>query len=230
MRSRSALHMTEAGTRIGALLWALCTVMVFAVADAHAAVLSVAVLDDRNQPVPDAVVTVTPIGANPAQAPTGPTAVMDQVDLAFAPAVLVVRTGTPVIFPNSDTVAHQVYSFSPAKRFELGLYRGHPYQPVVFDHPGVVILGCNIHDNMLGYVFVTDAQYFGKSDRQGIWRGDALPEAEYEVTVWSPRLPGKKQALRTRVNLLDAPLSVELRLNEPLRAAISQARDPRDRY
>ena len=222
--------MTEAGTRIGALLWALGTVMAFAVADSHAAVLSVSVLDDRDRPVPDAVVTVTPIGASPTQATTGPAAVMDQVDMAFVPAVLVVRTGTAVIFPNSDTVAHQVYSFSPAKRFELGLYRGHPYQPVVFDRPGVVILGCNIHDNMLGYVFVTDAQYFGKSDRQGMWRGDGLPESQYEVAVWSPRLPGKMQVQRTRVNLLDAPLAVALRLNEPLRAAVTQARDPRDRY
>jgi len=222
--------MTEAGTRIGALLGALVTVMAFAGTNAHGAVLNVSVLDDRNRPVPDAVVTVTPVSAPSAQAAVKPAAVMDQVAMAFVPAVLVVRTGTPVIFPNSDTVAHQVYSFSPTKRFELGLYRGHPHQPIVFDRPGIVILGCNIHDNMLGYVFVTDAQYFGKSDGQGMWHGDALPEAEYEVAVWSPRLPGKMTPLRTRVNLQDAPLALELRLTEPLRAAVTQARDPRDRY
>jgi len=210
--------MTEAGTRIGALLWALCTVMVFAVADAHAAVLSVAVLDDRNQPVPDAVVTVTPIGANPAQAPTGPTAVMDQVDLAFAPAVLVVRTGTPVIFPNSDTVAHQVYSFSPAKRFELGLYRGHPYQPVVFDHPGVVILGCNIHDNMLGYIIVTAAPFFGRTDTRGEWQGHDLPTGKFRVRVWHPLL-NEPQDLERSVDLPVDQGSVEFRLAKPLRPA-----------
>jgi len=150
--------------------------------------------------------------------------------MAFVPGVLVVRTGTAVIFPNSDSVAHQVYSFSPVKRFELGLYRGHPHQPVVFDRPGVVVLGCNIHDNMLGYIFVTEAEYFGKSDRRGTWLQDALPAAEYEVAVWSARLPGRMDAMRTRVNLEDAPLDIELHLPDPLRAAVTQERIPRGRY
>jgi plastocyanin len=222
--------MTETGTRTCGFVKALATVMGFAVANAHGAALSISVLDGRNQPVPDAVVTVTPIGVPPPQATAPSSAVMDQVNMAFVPGVLVVHTGTAVIFPNSDSVAHQVYSFSPTKRFELGLYRGQPHQPVVFDRPGVVILGCNIHDNMLGYIFVTEAQYFGKSDGQGTWRGDALPAAEYEVAVWSARLSGKMDAMRTRVNLAETSLAIELHLPDPLRAAVTQERVARGRY
>ena len=70
-------------------------------------------------------------------------------------------------FPNNDTVSHQVYSFSAAKRFQLPLYKGEVHPPVTFDRPGLVVLGCNIHDVMVGYIYVTDAPYFGKTDREG---------------------------------------------------------------
>jgi plastocyanin len=222
--------MIGVSTRIAAALKALIAVMAFAAASAHGAVLTISVLDSRSQPVPDAVITVTSLGAPPAQSTAPPPAVMDQVAKAFVPAVLVVHTGTAVIFPNSDSVAHQVYSFSPTKRFELGLYRGHPYDPVVFDRPGLVVLGCNIHDNMVGYIFVTDAPYFGKSDDKGTWRSDALPAAEYEVAVWSARLTGKMDATRTRVKLDGESHAVQVRLPEALRAAVTQERNARGRY
>jgi plastocyanin len=222
--------MVEARTHLRTTLIAFGTVMAFAVASAHGAAISVSVLDSRNRPVNDAVVTVTSTDAVAARAPTPASAVMDQVDKAFVPGVLVVRTGTSVIFPNSDTVAHQVYSFSATKRFELGLYRGHPYEPVVFDRPGVVVLGCNIHDNMVGYIFVTDAPYFGKSDQRGTWRSTELPAADYEVSVWSARLSGKMDPIRQRVTVGDAPLAVELHLPDPLRSAVTQERNARGRY
>src|SRR5262245_19236882 len=78
-------------------------------------------------------------------------AVMDQMDRQFVPHVLVVPVGSQVVFPNSDSVAHQVYSFSPANKFQLPLYRGKPYPPVAFNREGVVTLGCNIHDQMRAY-------------------------------------------------------------------------------
>jgi plastocyanin len=94
-----------------------------------------------------AVVTVE--AESPAMPATPPAkATMDQVDLAFVPDVLVVPVHSTVQFPNSDAVSHQVYSFSSARRFQLPLYRGKPYPPVTFDQPGIVTLGCNIHDNM----------------------------------------------------------------------------------
>ena len=82
-------------------------------------------------------------------------AIMDQVNLAFVPDVLVIPVHSTVQFPNSDAISHQVYSFSSARQFQLPLYRGKPYPPVTFDQPGVVTLGCNIHDNMLAYIVVT---------------------------------------------------------------------------
>lgn len=177
--------------------------MVFAFADCHSAELTVEITDVRGRPIPEAVVVAT--SRDPAGEPAAPTpAVMDQVARAFVPGVLVVRTGTPVIFPNSDTVAHQVYSFSAAKRFQLGLYRGHPHPPVVFDQSGLVVLGCNIHDNMVGYIYVTDARYFGKSDQRGVWRMDALPPGRYDVSIWSPRLPREAANMKQHVRLSDA--------------------------
>ena len=86
---------------------------------------------------------------------------MDQRNRAFVPHVLIVPVGSSVTFPNGDSVSHQVYSFSPARKFQLPLYRGSPNPPVVFDRAGVVTLGCNIHDPMRGYIFVSTASTSG---------------------------------------------------------------------
>lgn len=144
---------------------------------------------------------------------------MDQVDLAFAPAVLVVPVGSRIAFPNSDAVSHQVYSFSPAKRFQLPLYRGKPYPPVTFDLPGLVTVGCNIHDNMLGYVFVTDAPYYGQTSAAGAWSSAALPPGNYAVSIWHPRLrnPGKPVVQNVNVAASDTRSELLLRVSEPLR-------------
>ncbi len=83
------------------------------------------------------------------------------------PRVTVVRTGTAVTFPNSDHIRHQVYSFSHAKIFTLKLYAGSPQHAVVFDQPGLVVLGCNIHDRMVAFVGVVDSPYFAKTDGFG---------------------------------------------------------------
>ena len=82
--------------------------------------------------------------------------IVDQINLEFVPHVKPVVVGSPVYFPNKDDVRHHVYSFSPAKRFELPLYSGTPAAPVVFDRPGIVAIGCNIHDWMLGYIYVAE--------------------------------------------------------------------------
>ena len=85
--------------------------------------------------------------------------IVDQINLEFVPHVKPVVVGSPVYFPNKDDVRHHVYSFSPAKRFELPLYSGTPAAPVVFDRPGIVAIGCNIHDWMLGYIYVAETPY-----------------------------------------------------------------------
>ena len=101
---------------------------------------------------------------------------MDQVNLAFVPDVLVIPVHSTVQFPNSDAISHQVYSFSSARSFQLPLYRGKPYPPVTFDQPGIVTLGCNIHDNMSSYIVVTAAPFFGRTDATANGSRPNVPE------------------------------------------------------
>jgi hypothetical protein len=112
---------------------------------------------------------------------------MDQINRAFAPDLLVIPVGSTVAFPNSDSVSHQIYSFSPAKRFQLPLYRGKRYPPVAFDQPGVVTMGCNIHDEMLAYIVITDAAFFGRTGAAGSWSAD-VPGGSYRIFIWHPRI------------------------------------------
>ena len=95
-----------------------------------------------------------------------PREVVDQIDKEFVPYVKPVRTGSFVQFPNKDHIRHHVYSFSAPSKFELPLYMGTPAQPVLFDKPGVVKLGCNIHDWMIGYVYVTDSPLLREDRRR----------------------------------------------------------------
>jgi hypothetical protein len=99
----------------------------------------------------------------------------------------VIRTGTDVSFPNSDQVLHHVYSFSPAKVFELPLYKGVLPSPIRFDREGIVVLGCNIHDRMIAHIWVVDAPIRLLTDAAGRARVDALPEGRYRVLAWHPR-------------------------------------------
>jgi hypothetical protein len=143
---------------------------------------------------------------------------MDQQNLAFVPQVLVVAVGSDVQFPNNDMVSHQVYSFSPAKRFQLPLYKGAVHPPVNFDKPGLVVLGCNIHDQMVGYIYVTDAPYFAKTDAQGAARWSGIPADSYEVTLWSPFIADPAESLVRRVAVTQAePGSVVVHLTRDLR-------------
>ncbi len=115
-------------------------------------------------------------------------AILDQINLTFVPDLIVIPVGSTVEFPNSDSVSHQIYSFSPTKRFQLPLYHGKPYPPVHFDQAGIVTLGCNIHDRMVGYIYVTDATYFGRTDAHGVWTVANVPRGTYHVSLWHPLL------------------------------------------
>ncbi|MBF0503198.1 MAG: methylamine utilization protein [Candidatus Riflebacteria bacterium] len=104
------------------------------------------------------------------------------------PRVTAIQTGTQIEFPNHDTVQHHVYSFSKPKRFDLPLYKTETPQPVLFDKPGVVVLGCNIHDWMKAYVYVTDTPYFSKCGADGILKISNLPPGTYNIEFWHPQL------------------------------------------
>jgi plastocyanin len=155
--------------------------------EAAAGSLTVHVADQTNAAIVDAVVYAIPTTSLPKKAPAP--AEISQVDRAFTPIVTVVQTGASVSFPNRDSVRHQVYSFSPAKTFELKLYAGVPAAPIVFDKPGLVAIGCNIHDGMVAYVMVVDTPYFSKTIAGGDARIVDLPPGEYKVSVWHPKMP-----------------------------------------
>jgi plastocyanin len=153
----------------------------------HATHVDATVVDGKGQPLADAIVYFMP------SRPLLPAVkqkhvIIDQVDKEFVPRVTVVQTGTPVDFPNHDNIRHQVYSFSPAKTFELKLYSGRPSAPVVFDRSGVAVLGCNIHDHMIAWVLSVDTPFFVRSDTEGRARLDDLPAGKYEMLVWHPGL------------------------------------------
>ena len=203
-----------------------------AVGDAFAA-LQVEVRSG-GQPVESAVVTLTPVGRATVVTPMA--AVMDQVGSEFKPRLLVVTKGSRVRFPNSDTIRHQVYSFSAAKRFELPLYTGTPPEPVVFDRAGVVTLGCNIHDWMKGYIVVVDTPYHATTGADGRVTMEA-PEGPYLLTAWHERLPAIDAAPKSTVTLpMAGPAVLELPLAAPppprgsdrLRALQDKFRSPRD--
>lgn len=161
-----------------------------------AAGVDVMVSDPAGNPVADAVVYALPAsGASDAKA--GRTVAIEQVDREFVPYVSVVQTGTTVTFPNRDPILHHVYSFSPPKIFEIKLYSGKSPSQIHFDTPGVVTLGCNIHDWMIGYVLVVPTPYFGKADAGGAVRLRELPAGNYELRAWHPqqRGPATPQAL-----------------------------------
>ena len=174
-----------------------------------AASLQAELLDARGRPLADAVLSLRgPLGVADAATP----AVMDQKSMQFVPDVLAVRRGTPVAFPNSDNIRHHVYSFSPAKRFELRLYQGTPSEPVLFDTPGVVVLGCNIHDWMVGHVYVTEDPWFAVSDARGQVRLDDLPLGRYALSLWHPQLAdqGAQQAAELELSGSGKQISLSL--------------------
>lgn len=180
--------------------------LVFAAAAAgtsRAGELLVRVLDANDKPVAGAVVTARSL-VPAARAILAEDAVMDQIDRRFTPNIVVVPVGSRVAFPNSDDVSHQVYSFSPARKFQLPLYRGEKHRPVQFDVAGLVTVGCNIHDGMLGYILVTDAQYFGRAAADGSWVTKKILPGRYQVKVWHPDLPLQGADLQTMVEIADS--------------------------
>ena len=155
---------------------------------AQAATLNVNLSDAGGKPLLDAVALLEPAVG---KAPVKPMADVEisQAKRQFQPRVTVITTGTRVLFPNFDTVRHHVYSFSPIKTFELKLYAGVPGTPVLFDKPGLAVLGCNIHDSMSAWVVVADTPWSARSAAGGSARIEAIPPGNYKLRLWHPGLP-----------------------------------------
>src|SRR6476646_3962880 len=171
----------------------LLALAVAGVASPLAAVpLNVRVTDVSGRPVRDAVVTLYPAGSAARPARPGGRFVVSQQNLQFRPFLTIVPVGADVSFPNLDPTKHHVYSFSPAKKFELKLFARDQSRTVHFDRPGVVALGCNIHDKMSAFVIVTDSAWTARTNAQGMVTFGDAPNAPARVTVWHPylRAPG----------------------------------------
>lgn len=170
--------------------------------------LTVTVINSgSNEPVPDAVVYLE---QGDPLAPV--TAEISQKDRAFHPRVSILPVGSRVEFPNRDNTQHHVYSFSPAKTFNIELYAGKPEAPILFDRPGVVELGCNIHDQMQAFIIVTDTRAIGQTDAEGqvtlAIRADTGP---LTLNIWHPRLPDNTRPVtRDLDNLLAPTLAIDL--------------------
>ena len=164
---------------------------------AAAATLQVQTQDDAGKPLADAIVFLESPQAKAAVKPVQGTEIA-QVSRQFTPQVTVVPVGTSVQFPNKDTVRHHVYSFSPVK-FELKLYTGTAANPVVFDKPGIAVLGCNIHDNMAAWVVIVETPFYGRSGPDGKLALDNVPPGNYRLRIWHQNLavgaPATDQAL-----------------------------------
>ncbi len=151
--------------------------------DANAATISGRVAGPDGKGIPQAVVFVQAPASKPSSAELH-LAEMNQINKTFVPAVLPIQAGTRVHFPNRDQIQHHVYSFSRTKSFELPLYRGEDANPVLFDKPGVVKLGCNIHDWMSAIILVLPTPHFAMTDDDGRYLLRGVPSGEYTLTAW----------------------------------------------
>lgn len=179
-------------------------------APAVAAPVSIQVVAIDGKPLAGAVVKLTMPGTPPPAA-RGPYRVA-QRNIAFEPNVLVVPVGAQVSFPNLDRVRHHVYSFSQPKKFDLKLYGKDESRSVLFDKPGAVALGCNIHDAMSGVIYVTDTPYTAVTDADGRVTF-AVPNAgRATVAVWHPTIRAAGNSLSQPATVAAGGLSTSLRL------------------
>lgn len=171
-----------------ALVFGALLIAAVALAPARAADVTCRILDPKGAGVADAVVSLIPLDA-----PAAPTVPAGQPEIVqkgreFIPFVTVVRAGTSIHFPNRDTVEHYVYSRSPAKTFQFPLYAPGKNEVITFDHPGVIALGCNIHDWMLAYVVVVDTPWYVHVPAKGEAVIPGVPPGRYRAEVWHWRL------------------------------------------
>jgi plastocyanin len=155
---------------------------------ATAAEVSFKLTDHTGAPVADAVASLVPLDAPVKISPPASSLEISQSGQEFSAYVTPVLVGTTVIFPNRDSVAHQVYSLSPAKKFTFPLYKPGAEPTVVFDQPGVIALGCNIHDWMSAYVVVLATPWFARTNADGAALIAAVPPGRYRAEIWHPRL------------------------------------------
>lgn len=179
--------------------------------------LAIRIADPAGKRVEDAVVMLEVPQARAAQPGRY---LITQKDLAFIPLVLVIPVGSTIDFGNLDQVRHHVYSFSPARKFELKLFGHGEKHPVRFDKPGLVAIGCNIHDSMQAFIQVVETPFAAKTAKDGTVVLRDVPPGSFKLRIYHPRLraPANELALsvdtRTTASL---PITVRLRPPAPKR-------------
>jgi len=158
----------------------------FMLSGANAAEISFQLLDKKGRGVSEAFVEL--VAKNGRHRASPAKGVIDQVDKEFVPLVSMVPKGSTVSFPNSDNIQHQIYSFSKAKKFDLPLFATNESKTITFEQPGVVKMGCNIHDWMLSFLYVHESEFLVKSDDKGRAKFSSIPAGEYRLRIWSPRM------------------------------------------
>ncbi|TMN94268.1 methylamine utilization protein [Pseudoalteromonas sp. S558] len=176
----------------------------------QAAAVSIIIKNTKNEPIANAVVWLT--AKNTSEKITLPSTLysMSQKNREFTPRILVVPQNAKVEFPNADSIMHHVYSFSEAKTFELKLYKEQPKAPLVFEQTGVVELGCNIHDWMLGYIVVVDSTIFAITDDTGKVELTAVA-GEYKLSVWHSGFGDISNVESEPVTISSTPLTYKVK-------------------
>ncbi|NNE39173.1 MAG: methylamine utilization protein [Gammaproteobacteria bacterium] len=158
--------------------------LVFSVYSVAADTLTVMVTDNSGQVLPDAIVYLQP--KSEMKVLQTPAVEIEQKNRLFNPFISVIPVGTTATFPNHDGIGHHVYSFSEAKSFELPLSEEVLTREIIFDKPGVVTVGCNIHDWMVAYLYIVTTPYYTVTDNNGNAELPDITAGEYELHIWHP--------------------------------------------
>lgn len=192
----------------------LASVLLGAAVPVAAAPLLVRVTDAAGRPVRDAVVTFYPAGEARLPHPTA-RYIVAQKDLRFQPFLSIVPVGADISFPNFDPTKHHVYSFSPAKRFELKLFAKDQSRTVHFDKAGVIALGCNIHDSMSAFIVVSNSVWTARSNAQGMVAFADAPTGAGRITIWHPYLRAPGGLIQQAATAAQRRYAASVRLRPP---------------
>jgi plastocyanin len=188
----------------------LCLLTLLASAPAYAGSVSIEITGTDGKPAANAVVELAPDAVQDVVSHLPNEAIIDQREEMFIPLVSLIKRGGRVIFTNHDTTMHQVYSFSPIKQFEFEIDQGQRSQPVVFDKSGVSSIGCNIHDQMITFVYVAESPWAAITDAQGHARIENIPDGGYHASVWHPQLMPGNPPPATQVSVSGADTKFSL--------------------